>query len=392
MNSNNKRRDFLKKLSLGAGALALGGAGLASCQTTTQKTNHTLTDTAKADEQAYLKQDSIGLKPEADGKLTAQPDAIQKAWMQMGFGLFIHYGINTYYDKEWSEGDLDPVKFNPTKLDTDQWCRNAKAAGMKYVVMITKHHDGFCLWPSKYTKYSVASTPFKGDVVAELANSCQKHGLKLGLYYSLWDCHEPTYQQGDWAYLDFMLKQLEELLTNYGDVVELWFDGFWKKQANGWKGSDNEFIDAWRVEGAYRWNMDYLYGYIKSLQPNCLVMNNSTTAFTGVPLHPVDIRSGEKATKVKEDTKVWKWLGKPKYMPLQIETTMSKKGDKKFPSGSWFWHEWDNTVVTPEEIHEYLSVAKAMEGNLLLNTGIDPTGRMRPLDENALKMYAEKYL
>jgi len=163
-------------------------------------------------------------------KPAAQPTPEQRAWMELQFGMFIHFGINTYYDVEWSDGTLDPAKFNPTQLDTDQWCRVAKAAGMKYIVLTTKHHDGFCLWPSKHTAYSVKSTPYRGDLVGELVKSARKHGLAVGFYYSLWDRHEKSHDTDEWAYVEFMKKQLHELLTGYGEVVELWFDGFWKKQ------------------------------------------------------------------------------------------------------------------------------------------------------------------
>ena len=334
------------------------------------------------------------------------PDPAQQAWMDLGFGMFIHFGINTYYDVEWSDGTLDPIKVNPTRLDTDQWCATAKAAGMKYIVLVTKHHDGFCLWPSRYTTYSVASTPFKKDIVAELANSAAKHGLKLGLYYSLWDRHEKSHDTDEYRYvLDFMKGQLEELLTGYGPVVELWFDGFWKKQQSGWtkklaagelegeagfqeqnQARDEAFVQAWRQEGAYRWQMDHIYQYIKSLQPDCLVMNNSTTAYPGVPLHPVDIRSGEKYTQPNpDDQKIWTWLGKPRYLPLQIETTMSVRGNDRFKSGNWFWHASDTSVASPDQIRQYLAVARQMHANLLLNCGPDPEGRLRAIDEATLR-------
>ncbi|MBC8155831.1 MAG: alpha-L-fucosidase, partial [Bacteroidetes bacterium] len=218
--------------------------------------------------------------------------------------------------------------------------------------------------------------------------------------YSLWDRHEKTHDTDDWAYVEFMKKQLCELLTNYGDIVELWFDGFWKKQKTGWtkKGDiigelapedaranrDNAFIESWRNEGAYRWQMDHLYQYIKSIQPDCLVMNNSTTSYPGVPLHPVDIRSGEKYTQPVADQKVWTWLGRELYLPMQIETTMSTKGSKQFPSGNWFWHEWDHSVASKEKIQGWLRVAGQMQANLLLNVGPMASGKLRPEDESAL--------
>lgn len=370
-----RRRDFLQTLGAGAGLGLTGAPALGHSRPSASSLNHPLE--------------------------APEPTAAQQAWMDLGFGMFVHFGINTYYDTEWSDGTLDPVKFNPAKLDTDQWCATAKAAGMKYIVLITKHHDGFCLWPTKYTDYSVAATPWKGDLVAEVVNSAHKHGLKVGFYYSLWDRREKSHDEDDWAYVDFMKKQLEELLTGYGEIVELWFDGFWKKQKTGWSKRNKElegeayreenqlrndkFIEAWRMEGAYRWQMDHLYQYIKSLQPDCLVMNNSTTAYPGVPLHPVDIRSGEKYTSVAEDQKVWNWLGEDIYLPLQIETTMSVKGDKRFPSGNWFWHEWDKSVLEKEKILNYLSVAEAMKANLLLNVGPSDQGLLREVDERTLK-------
>lgn len=135
-----------------------------------------------------------------------------------------------------------------------------------------------------------------------------------------------------------MKRQFNELLTGYGDIVELWFDGFWKKQQSGWTSKapitgetiatdsranrSEAFIQAWRNEGAYRWQMDHLYQYIKSIQPDCSVMNNSTTAYPGVPLHPVDICSGEKYTTSVTDQKVWSWSGRDTFLPMQIETTL----------------------------------------------------------------------
>ena len=330
-----------------------------------------------------------------------QPNAAQRAWMDLGFGMFIHFGINTYYDMEWSDGTLDPMGFNPTQIDTDQWCRVAKEAGMKYIVITTKHHDGFALWPSKHSKYTVASSPFKKDVLAMLANSAQKHGLKLGFYYSIWDEHDPRFENDWWAFMDFMYGQIEELLTGYGDVVELWLDGFWKQQRHGWEKKlqtidgeagfqeknlqrDLDFIQSWRNEGAYWWQMDYFYQFVKSLQPNCLVMNNSTSAYPGVPLHPVDIRTGEKYTDAVFDQKIWNWLGEDIYLPLQIETTMSTKGDRRFPTGNWFWHDWDVSVRTVEEIREMLQTASQLQANLLLNVGISDKGLLREVDKTAL--------
>jgi alpha-L-fucosidase len=335
-------------------------------------------------------------------EIQATPSQAQRNWMALKFGMFVHFGINTYFDTEWSDGTLDAQKFDPKELDTDQWCRVAKAAGMRYIVITAKHHDGFCLWPSQYTDYSVAASPFfKGDVIADLAESASRHDLKLGLYYSLWDRNCALHDQNDLAYVEYMKNQLDELLSNYGPIVCLWFDGFWKKQSTGWtkKVSDDigehliginavdredQFIHAWRMEGSYRWQMDHVYGFIKERQPDCLVMNNATSAYKGVPLHPVDARCAEKLKAVQADRTIWRWLGKDVFLPLQIETTLSNRGKPPFPSGNWFWHPNDHSVLSREEILNLRHIASQMNANLLLNCGIMANGKLRPEDEGAL--------
>jgi alpha-L-fucosidase len=317
-------------------------------------------------------------------------DIWQKDFMDLKFGMFIHFGINTYYDREWSEGDLDPVLYNPTELDTDQWCKVASKAGMKYVVFGTKHHDGFCNFITQHTDYSVLATPFRKDVLAMLADSARKYGLKLGLYYSLWDSNNILHDTNEHAYVDFMKAQMDELLNNYGDILLIWFDGFWKKQQTGWKSEDgsdpapDQFIQSWRNEGAFRWEMDHLYRYIKSIQPECLIMNNATSKFKAVPLHPVDALCGERALTFKDYRREWEFLGKKRYYPFQIETTMSAKGNERFPNGNWFWHEWDHSVISVETVQSYLDLADRMNANLLLNVGPMANGKLRPEDVEVL--------
>ena len=314
------------------------------------------------------------------------PTQAQKAWMKLGFGMFIHFGINTYYDKEWSDGTLDISAFNPQKLDTDQWCKVAKDAGMRYIVIVTKHHDGFCLWPTKHTEYNVKNTPYKKDIIEKIVNSAKKYGLKTGFYYSLWDEHEPSHFEDENAYVGFMKNQLYELMTQYGDIVELWFDGFWKKQQSGWKNQQGErpcpeeFITSWRYEGAFRWQIDHLYHFVKEQQPDCIVMNNPTSVFKGVPLFPVDAVCAERGVHLGSYKKTWNWLGKEVFMPLQIETTMSTKGNKKFPKGNWFWHEWDHSVASASQINGWLKSAGKLGANLLLNCGPRADGQLRPED------------
>ena len=314
-----------------------------------------------------------------------QPTPAQRRWMDLRFGMFVHFGINTFYDVEWSDGKLDPQAFNPAEFDPDQWCRVARAAGMKFLVLVTKHHDGFCNWPSAHTDYCVKNTPFGRDVVGEVVAAARRQGLEVGLYYSLWDCHHSSHDADDAAYAEYMKAQLSELLSNYGPIVELWFDGMWKKQPHGWEKGAAEFLQVWREEGAPRWHFDEIYAHIKGLQSDCLVVNNSTTAFPGVPLWPVDARPGEKATDGATDQKIWQWNGESVYLPLQIETTMSQKGPQgDFESGSWFWHEWDHSAASPAQIRGWLELARQKDAVLLLNCGPMANGKLRPEDVKAL--------
>ncbi|NUN98791.1 MAG: alpha-L-fucosidase, partial [Candidatus Omnitrophica bacterium] len=136
--------------------------------------------------------------------------------------MFLHFGMNTFTNREWGEGTEDPKQFNPTRLDSRQWAREAKHAGFKWVILTAKHHDGFCLWPSAHTEHSVRNSPWlegKGDVVAELAEACREEGLRLGLYLSPWDRHEPRYNDSP-AYDEYFKAQLTELLSNYGPISE----------------------------------------------------------------------------------------------------------------------------------------------------------------------------
>ncbi len=131
----------------------------------------------------------------------------QRNQIKRGYGMFIHFGINTFNEIEWSKGNLPASSYNPTNLDCDQWISTAKEAGFRYVILVTKHHDGFCLWDSKFTDYDVASSPVKTDIVAEVAKACKKYGIQLGLYYSLWDRHEPSYKNNN-DYATYMKNQL----------------------------------------------------------------------------------------------------------------------------------------------------------------------------------------
>jgi alpha-L-fucosidase len=195
---------------------------------------------------------------EIDRLTAVRPHNRQLAWQELEFYAFIHFGMNTMTDREWGLGNEDPALFDPDSLDTDQWMRSIKSAGMTGVILTAKHHDGFCLWPSDVTAHSVASSPWRdgaGDLVAEVAESARRHGLRFGVYLSPWDRTEGSYGSGR-AYDDFFVAQLTELLTRYGPVFSVWFDG-----ANG-EGPDG------RVQ-TYDW--DRYYATIRRLQPGAVI-------------------------------------------------------------------------------------------------------------------------
>src|SRR5258708_208181 len=163
----------------------------------------------------------------AQNFVDVRPSPQQMEWQDLEFGVIIHFGPNTFQDREWGDGTADPRVFDPSAFDPEQWMRAIKAAGAKYVVMVAKHHDGFCLWPTGQTDYSVKKSPWKagkGDVVGEVAATAKKFGLKLGVYLSPWDRHEPRYSNSQ-EYDKYYAAQLDELAQNYSELVEFWLDG-----------------------------------------------------------------------------------------------------------------------------------------------------------------------
>jgi alpha-L-fucosidase len=176
--------------------------------------------------------------------MPVRPTPQQRAWQEAELTMFLHFGMNTFTDREWGDGSEDPKRFDPPELDARQWVRVAQEAGFRYLILTAKHHDGFCLWPTRTTEHSVRNSPWrdgKGDVVREFADACRAAGLKMGLYLSPWDRHERTYGDSP-AYNRFYVRQLTELLTDYGEVAEVWFDGAngegpnGKRQEYDWQG------------------------------------------------------------------------------------------------------------------------------------------------------------
>ena len=196
---------------------------------------------------------------ELDKKLVkCAPSARQLAVEEMEFYAFAHFTVNTFTDKEWGDGTEPESVFNPTALDADQWVDALKSAGIKGLILTCKHHDGFCLWPSAYTEHSVKNSPYKngaGDVVREVSEACARGGIKFGVYLSPWDRNAQVYGQGK-PYDDYFCNQLTELLTQYGDIFTVWFDGACGEGPNGKK-------------QVYDW--DRYYALIRKLQPDAAI-------------------------------------------------------------------------------------------------------------------------
>lgn len=304
----------------------------------------------------------------------------QRKWMDLKFGIRFTFGINTFYSTETSDGSLDPAVISLEKLNVDDWVNTVVNTGARYCIFTAKNQDGFCNWNTRYSYYNIMNTPFKKDLLGMLAEACAKNGLKLGIYYSLQDRYV-SYFHDDIRFAEYVSRQVEELLTNYGEVVELWLDGFWEKQISGWELAPTDFIRAWRNEGAYRLKMDYLYQLIKHWQPECLVLNHSTTDFVGVPLHPVDARVGVNVSYVVVDNKYWTWLGQEAYFPLEITMNLSGKDYGKFDPGNWFWKEDDVTGPEKERVFGWFNLANRHESNLVLGCSISPEGNIREADQ-----------
>ena len=303
------------------------------------------------------------------------PTENQLRWQEMEMYAFIHYSLNTYTDQEWGFGNEDPKLFNPSDLDCRQWARVCKQAGMKGIIFTAKHHCGFCMWPSKYTEYSVKNSPWKdgkGDVVRELAEACKEEGLEYAVYLSPWDRNHPEY--GRPAYVTYFRNQLRELLTEYGEMFEVWFDG--ANGGDGWYGGANEVRKIDRTT-YYEW--PETYRMIRELQPKCLIWNDGSDRG--------DLRwVGTEAGNIGETN--WSLLNKTGDVPYEQLHYGVENGNVWCPGETntsirpgWFYHETENeNVKSLSKLMDTYYKSVGRNSTLLLNFPIAPNGRIHPTD------------
>lgn len=327
--------------------------------------------------------------------ISVVPTPRQLKWHELKFYAFIHFGMNTFYNSEWGTGKEDPQRFNPTELDTDQWISTLKEAGMKAVILTCKHHDGFCLWPSAYTEHSVKNSPYKdgkGDIVGEMAASCKKYGLKFGVYLSPWDMNNVCYGDSP-KYNEYFVNQLTELLTNYGDIFSVWFDGACGEGANGkkqeydWK-AYYEVIRRLQPEAVVaicgedvRWCGNEA-GHCRIAEWNVvprrlskaeIVAENSqqedNAEFRERPITSRDEDLGSRSVLKDEKELIW--------YPAEVDTSIRP---------GWFYHEHENDHVKPlEKLVEIFYNSVGGNASLLLNIPADTRGLIHEADATRLK-------
>lgn len=318
------------------------------------------------------------------------PTPQQLEWQQMELTAFLHFGINTFTDREWGDGTEDPALFNPTELDAEQWVRTLKDAGFKMVLLTAKHHDGFCLWPTKTTRHSVASSPWKGgkgDVVRELRDACTKYGMKFGVYLSPWDRNAECYGDSP-RYNQFFIEQLTELLTNYGEVHEVWFDGANGEGPNGKKQE-------------YDW--DAFYKTIQRLQPKAVmaIMGDDVrwvgnekgigreTEWSATVLTPgVYARSAENNKRLGVFGKA-KDLGSRQMLTNATELFWYPSEVDVSIRPGWFWHEKENDKVKSlKHLTDIYFQSVGYNSVLLLNIPPDRRGLIHEADVARLREFA----
>jgi len=298
------------------------------------------------------------------------PSARQLAWSELDFYAFVHFNMNTFSGREWGKGDESPALFAPSALDCRQWARVAVAAGMRGIILTAKHHDGFCLWPSKYTSHSVASSPWRegrGDVLRELSDACREAGLKFGVYLSPWDRHSPLYGDSP-KYNDFYAAQLEEVLGNYGEVFEVWWDGACAEGPNG-KRQVYDFERFTRI--------------VRRLQPEAVIFSD-----IGPDVRWVGNESGlagETCWSMLDTAGFSRGLGAP---PTQALNEGQRDGAQWLPAEcdvsirpGWYYHaEQDGRIKSLASLFDIYERSVGHNASLLLNLPVDRRGLVHEND------------
>ncbi len=319
--------------------------------------------------------------PEPFGPL---PSDTQIAWHEMELNAFIHFNMNTFTNMEWGTGSESPKQFNPTELDCRQWAKVCKDAGMKGIIITAKHHDGFCLWPTKTTEHSVKNSTWRdgrGDVVKELSEACKEYGLKFGVYLSPWDRNNTFY--GSPKYIDVFREQLRELLTNYGDVFEVWFDG-----ANGGSGYYGGANETRKIDGRTYYGWDTTWAVVKELQPNAMIFGDGGPDVRWVGTEQGWANKTNWCLLRRDEV----WPGWPNYVQLR---SGHSDGSHWVPAEvntsirpGWYYHKTeDHKVKTLPQLLDLYYHGQGRNGTILLNFPVDNRGLIHEKDvEQVMKL------
>ena len=301
------------------------------------------------------------------------PSKEQLQWHEKEFYLFIHFGPNTFTDREWGLGNEDPSVFNPTALDCEQWARIAKQAGAKGIILTAKHHDGFCLWPSKFSKHTVRDSKWmdgKGDVVKALSEACQKTGIEMGVYISPWDRNHPLY--GTPEYNDVYISTMKELLTNYGKFFELWWDGANGEGPNGKK----QVYDFRRFEDSvFTWQPQLVV--FSDIGPSIRWCGNENGTINSTNWNLLDTAGFKRGNGgPPTDTLNRGNVNGKLWIPAEADVSIRP---------GWFYHPAEDAKVkTPQTLFNLYMRSVGNGGNLLLNVPPDRTGQINAADSAAL--------
>jgi alpha-L-fucosidase len=312
--------------------------------------------------------------------LSAVPSEAQLAWHEMEMNAFIHFTTNTFTDKEWGYGDEKESVFNPTAINTDQWVSTLKDAGFKGVILTCKHHDGFCLWPTQYTEHSVKNSPFKGDIVKMVSESCKKHGVKFGVYVSPWDRSRSDY--GSPSYVTYYRDQLKELFTNYGPMFEMWFDG-----ANGGDGYYGGANEKRKIDGRTYYDWPTTLNLVRSMEPNVIFFSDAGPGVRWVG-NERGIAGETNWNTITPDT-----LFAGKGGIENLLNTGHENGTAWIPAEvdvsirpGWFYHAKEDSLVrTPENLLDIYLTSVGRGSTLLLNVPPDRRGLFHENDVASLK-------